>query len=230
MSCILYYSKYCKICEKYIQQLSGKNLGNSVHFICIDKRTQQNNNTYIVMENGQQILLPANVTKVPALLLLSQGGIVLFGEKILEYLLQMQGQQQTQMQQTQQMQQMQQTQQMQGQGIQTQIQQPKQTQMDDPQPFAFHSGGFGDIISDTYSMLGLSDDDLSAKGNGGMNQMHNYTKCNDYTLQYVGNQGNQETLTTRINADKSADLVAQIQAQRDNDVKQLTGNRPPIAF
>ena len=87
MSCILYYSKYCEICKKYLQVLSKTDHQKEVHFICIDKRVKDSNNkTFIVLENGQKIILPENVTKVPAFLLLNQGYQVLFGENILQYL------------------------------------------------------------------------------------------------------------------------------------------------
>ena len=87
MSYILYYSKYCEVSKKYLELLSKSNIQKEIHFICIDKRTiDANNKTFIILENGQKIILPENVTRVPALLLLNQGYNVLYGEKILEFL------------------------------------------------------------------------------------------------------------------------------------------------
>ncbi len=57
-----------------------------MHFICIDKRIKKNNSTYIILNNGQDILLPPNVTGVPALLLLNKNHKVLFGNEILNNL------------------------------------------------------------------------------------------------------------------------------------------------
>ncbi len=37
---------------------------------------------FIVLENGQKIVMPENVNRVPALLLLTQGYQVLYGEAI----------------------------------------------------------------------------------------------------------------------------------------------------
>jgi hypothetical protein len=75
------------VSKKYLQILSKSNIQKELHFICIDKRVKDSNNkTYIVLENGQQIILPENITHVPALLLLNQGYKILFGEQILEYL------------------------------------------------------------------------------------------------------------------------------------------------
>jgi hypothetical protein len=58
-----------------------------IHFICIDKRERdQSGKIFIVLENGQKIVMPENVTKVPALLLLSQGYQVLYGDNIYNYM------------------------------------------------------------------------------------------------------------------------------------------------
>ena len=87
MSCILYYSKYCEVSKKYLQILSKSSSQKDIHFICIDKRVKEaNNKTFIILENGQKIILPENVTRVPALLLLTKGYQVLYGEQILEHL------------------------------------------------------------------------------------------------------------------------------------------------
>ena len=80
MSCILYYSKYCEVSKKYLQLLSKSNIQSDIHFICIDKRVKDSNNkTYIILDDGQKIILPENITKVPALLLLHQGNNVIVG-------------------------------------------------------------------------------------------------------------------------------------------------------
>ena len=86
MSSILYYSKYCEVSKKYLQTLSKSNVQKDIHFICIDKRVKESNKTYIILDNGQKIILPENVTRVPALLLLNQGYNVLYGEQILQHL------------------------------------------------------------------------------------------------------------------------------------------------
>ena len=87
MSSILYYSNYCEHSKKLLQTLSKANVGKEIHFICIDKRTKDaNNKIFIVLENGQKIIMPENVNRVPALLLLNQGFNVLYGEAILQHL------------------------------------------------------------------------------------------------------------------------------------------------
>ena len=84
MSSILYYSNYCENSKGLLQTISKwGNVQKEMHFINIDKRVKRSNGaTYIVLENGQEILLPPTITKVPALLLLNQGHHVLFGGNI----------------------------------------------------------------------------------------------------------------------------------------------------
>ena len=214
MSCILYYSKYCEVCKKYLQLLSKSDIQKDIHFICIDKRVKDSNNkTYIILENGQKIILPENITKVPALLLLNQGYQVLYGEQILEHL------------------------------KPRQQQQVKQATQNNMEPMAFSLGGggsFGDIVSDQYSFLDQDPDELKADGNGGMRQMHNYVDLNTAFNGQVSSGGSGEDFNTTIRgAKKMSDDAAnsqmeqrlkQMQEQRDADIRSITGNRPPMSF
>ena len=207
MSYILYYSKYCEVSKKYLQTLSKSNIQKDIHFICIDKRTKDaNNKTYIILDNGQNIILPDNVTRVPALLLLNQGYNVLNGEKILEFLKPRQ---------------------------EVEVRKATQNNME-PMAFSFGGGGgFGDIVSDQYSFLDQAPEDLEAKGNGGMRQMHNYVDLNysdRVTMQTPADETEYKKGANRIAEDGSKDLMAQIQAQREADIKNITGNRPPMSF
>ena len=87
MSTILYYSKFCEHSNKLLQTLSKSGAQKDIHFICIDKRVKDSNNKmFIVLENGQKIIMPENVNRVPALLLLNQNYQVLYGEAILNHL------------------------------------------------------------------------------------------------------------------------------------------------
>ena len=73
MSSILYYSNFCEPSKKLLQSVTKTQNTNNIHFICIDKRVKDaNGKIFIVLQNGQQILMPENVTRVPALLLLNQ--------------------------------------------------------------------------------------------------------------------------------------------------------------
>jgi hypothetical protein len=212
MSCILYYSKYCDVCKKYLQLLSKTK--NDIHFICIDKRVKEaNNKTFIILDNGEKIILPENVTRVPALLLLAKGYEVLYGENILNYLKPAQ---------------------------EIEVRKATQNNME-PMAFSFNSGGFGDIVSDQYSFLDQAPEDLEAKGNGGMRQMHNYVDLNTAFSGDVSQvQANNEEFNTTIRGVKKIgedannqvmeDKMRKMKEERDADIRTLTGNRPPMSF
>ena len=47
------------------------------------------------------------------------------------------------------------------------------------EPLAFSTSEMGSTLSDNYSYLDMSSEDLAAKGNGGLRMMHNYTTISD---------------------------------------------------
>ena len=209
MSCILYYSKYCEVSKKYLQLLSKSNAQKDIHFICIDKRVKEDNKTYIILENGQKIILPENITRVPALLLLDKGYKVLYGEQILEHLKPRQ---------------------------EVEVRKATQNNME-PMAFSF-GGGFSDIVSDQYSFLDQGPEDLEAKGNGGMRQMHNYVDLNTAFSGQISEPINNDSSNTTIRGAKKTgendsnqemeNRIKRMKEERDADLQKLTGNRPPI--
>ena len=84
MSSVLYYSNYCDKCKNIIRTLGNSEIKNEIHFVCIDKRfrDEKNGATYVILENQQRIILPPQIQRVPALLLLREGNKVLFGNEI----------------------------------------------------------------------------------------------------------------------------------------------------
>ncbi len=202
MSSILYYSNFCEHSKKLLQSISKANVSKDIHFICIDKRTKDaNNKIYIILENGQKIIMPENVSRVPALLLLNQGYQVLYGEAIVQHL------------------------------------KPKQEAMvkkatqNNLEPMAFTFGGsggsFGSIASDQYSFLDMDSDSLSAKGNGGIRQMHNYVDLN-YSDNISTPQDEQDYKSaSKISGDLT---VEQLLQQREQDLQKLNGNKQPLGF
>jgi len=212
MSCILYYSKYCEVSKKYLQILSKTTSQKDMHFICIDKRVKDaNNKTYIILDNGQKIILPENISRVPALLLLNQGYKVLYGEQIIQHLKPRQ---------------------------EVEVRQATQNNME-PMAFSFGSG-FGDIVSDQYSFLDQNSEELEAKGNGGMRQMHNYVDLNTAFSGQISQYGNNEEFNTTIRGTKkmsedssnqtTEDRIKRMKEERDADINAITGNRPPMSF
>ena len=150
MSSILYYSNFCEHSKKLLQTLSKTQVSKEILFICIDKRERdKSGKVNIVLENGQKIVMPENVTKVPALLLLSQGYQVLYGDNIYNYMKPKQ---------------------------EVVTRQATNNNME-PMAFSLGGGGFG-IVSDNYSFLDMDSEELNTKGNGGMRQMHNYVPLN----------------------------------------------------
>ena len=156
MSCILYYSNFCEPSKKLLQVITKTQNSKDIHFICIDKRIKENGKTYIILQNSQKIIMPENVTRVPALLLLNQNYRVLYGDEIYQFLKPQQ---------------------------QQQVQQATKNNME-PTTFQDGFGAFGGflssgIVSDNYSFLDQSDTDLGVKGDGGLRQMHSYVTLND---------------------------------------------------
>ena len=86
MICILYYSNFCENCKKLLVILSKSGIKNNIHYVCIDKRIQKNNSTYVILENNQEILLPNTINAVPALMLINDNYKVLYGDSITSYL------------------------------------------------------------------------------------------------------------------------------------------------
>jgi hypothetical protein len=151
MSMILYYSNYCDKCKTLLQNISKSSVKKDMHFICIDKRVKRENGaTYIVLENGQEILLPPTVNKVPALLLLNRGHQVLFGNDINKYI----------------------------EPVQVVSQQKATNNNGEPLAFSMSNSYGCGVASDNYSFLDQESSELSAKGNGGLRQIHHYATIN----------------------------------------------------
>jgi len=149
---VLYYSNQCNNCKTVLSNVSKWPSSQQIHFICIDSRVNENGKIFIVLENGKKMLMPDNMHQVPALLFL-QSGQMLFGvENILNALKPKQ---------------------------QQEVVQATMNNME-PQEFSFGGSGshFG-IVSDQYSFLDMNDNDLSAQGDGGMRQLHNYMTIHD---------------------------------------------------
>jgi hypothetical protein len=148
MSSVLYYSNYCDKCKVLLNKLAKSPQSKDIHFVCIDKRIKKpNGGIYVILQNGQELLLPPNISRVPALLLLNKNNHVLFGNDITNYL------------------------------------QPREVELEkkatlgngEPMAFSFSSGGSSwGVASDQYSYWDMEAEALTAKGDGGLRQMHFY--------------------------------------------------------
>jgi hypothetical protein len=182
MSSILYYSNFCEHSKKLLQTISKANISNELHFICIDKRVKDNTGKmFIVLENGQKIIMPENVNRVPALLLMTEGFQVLYGESILQHLKPKK---------------------------EAAIRVATQNNLE-PSAFSFSSGGFSNIVSDNYSFLDQDPDALMAKGNGGARQMHNYVDLNYSDNISTPNDEQEYKNSNRISKDLTVEQLQQ---------------------
>ena len=150
----LYYSNHCKHSQHVLQFLVKGNLANQLNFICIDKRVKDpnNNQTYIVLENGSKVLMPPNIQSVPSLLLAKQNYRILLGEDILKHF---------------------------HPAIEKQMQKIPNYQ---GEPVGVGDGLMtssrgSHIVSEPFTYYNLTPDELSAKGTGSRRQMFNYVSA-----------------------------------------------------
>ena len=184
MNSIFFYSNFCKNCEKTLSTIVKHPLRNDLHYICIDKRRIKDDTLVVILENGTEMELPKEITKVPSLLLLNRGNKIIEGNDIIEYL-------------------------------NTKVNSGKNTENDDPDCYTLEKNSLFGVHSDNYSDYDMNPDELSAKGSGGVRQMHNYctpltessieTPPDNYVPDKIGTNG--------IN-------MEQIIQDRELDVKQ----------
>ena len=188
MNNIIFYSNYCENSKKVLTELTKTQLKEELYYICVDKRTKHPNGTIqIILENGQQITMPPSVTAVPCLLLINNGHQAIMGDDIIRHF------------------------------------QPKQEQLNnqatlnngEPLAFSLGAANFG-VASDNFSFWDMTDDELSAKGNGGLRQMYNYATP-DY-LNEIQTPEEKENLNT---IGKQGMSMEKIMANREEEVNKL---------
>ena len=147
MSAVLYYSNYCNHRKQLLLKLSRTKTRDDLHFLCIDKREKhKDGTTHIILENGQRLLLPPNVKSVPTVLLLHHGNRVIDGLKEINHFL-----------------------------SPGEVEINNKATGNNGEPLAFSMNEMGSGLSDNYSYLDMSAEELSAKGDGGLRMMHSYT-------------------------------------------------------
>jgi len=193
MSNILYYSNYCDNCKQLLLKLNKYTNKNDTHFINIDNRKKDDaGNIILNLENGQSVIMPNNVTKVPALLLLNENYRVIFGNDIISFL-----------------------------NIETYNNNQVDTKEKvfenlQNEPTTFEWMASSGVSSDSFSFLDTTADELTAKGNGGERQMYNYANMDysssintpeeNYTANTIGNDGSS---------------MENIQSQRESEIKGI---------
>jgi len=149
---ILYYSNFCKYSQNILQFITKNNLTDQLNFVCIDKRQKdpQNGQMYIVLENGNKVLLPPNIHSVPALLLVKKNYNVILGENISEYL-----------------------------KPQVKEKMNNATNFNgEPVGFSLNDNAYGsNVASEQYTFYNMSSEELSGRGSGGNRQLFNYVNA-----------------------------------------------------
>ena len=149
----LYYSNYCKHSQRVLHFIVKGNLTEKLNFLCIDKREKNTNNnqTYIVLENGKKVIMPPNIQSVPALLLVKHGYRVLLGDDIVQHFQS---------------------------AANLETKKKMMNRQIEPVGTSLNSS-YMNVSSEQYSNYNLTPDELSAKGNGGRRQLYNYVSANE---------------------------------------------------
>ena len=163
MKYILYYSNHCNNSKNVLYSLSRNYNAKDICYICIDKRVRNQDGTRsAVLDSGQLVPLPPNVTHVPSLMLLNKGFNLIQGDgPILEELV-----------------------------PRSQNSVASLGGFANAEPMAFSSSEMNGM-SDNYSYLSLDADQMSAQGNGGLAMMHGFAHIDhvDYIETPPDSQG-----------------------------------------
>lgn len=149
----LYYSNYCKHSQRVLHFIVKGNLTEKLNFLCIDKREKDvnNNQTYIILENGKKVIMPPNIQSVPALLLVKHGYRVILGDDIIQHY----------------------------QSV-ANLETKKRMMNQNIEPIGTSLGtSHMNVSSEQYTFFNLTPDELSAKGTGGRRQLYNYVSANE---------------------------------------------------
>ena len=149
----LYYSNYCKHSQRVLHFIVKGNLTEKLNFLCIDKREKDvnNNQIYIILEDGKKVIMPPNIQSVPALLLVKHGYRVLLGDDIIQHF-----------------------------QSAANLETKKKMMNQQIEPIGTSLGSnYMNVSSEQYTFYNLTPDELSAKGNGGRRQLYNYVSANE---------------------------------------------------
>lgn len=192
----LYYSNYCNKCKELLNFLYKTQFRDEFKYICIDNRIKENNQILILLNNGQKIPLPPMITSVPTLLN-PENKEIYIGDQIKHFLI----------------------------PPQNKIQRQNDNINKDPDAFTFglNSAPCSGVISDSYSFLSQSEDELKAEGNGGMSQLYNYVTLNNYDNNKINTPEEEDNLKNNNNFS-----LESLEQQRNADLKSIENNQKMI--
>jgi hypothetical protein len=186
----LYYSNYCKHSQRVLHFVVKGNLTEKINFLCIDKREKDvnNNQIYIVLENGKKVIMPPNIQSVPALLLVKHGYKVLLGDDIIQHF---QG------------------------AANMETKKKMMSQQIEPVGTSL-SSNYMNVSSEQYTPFNLTPDELSAKGHGGRRQIYNYVSANEEIISiqtppdtYQADKVDQDVTVDKIQQQRMDDVPKQ---------------------
>ena len=146
---ILYYSNLCPHSKKVLQFIAKNNIIEKINSICVDnrKRDADNNQLYIILENGKRVVMPPNIHSVPALLQVKRNYSVILGDDIIKYFDPL---------------------------VTTAKEAAIEFTGGEPLGITLGSAANSNITSEKYTYYSMTPDELSAKGTGSTRQMYNY--------------------------------------------------------
>jgi hypothetical protein len=186
----LYYSNYCKHSQRVLHFVVKGNLTEKINFLCIDKREKDvnNNQIYIVLENGKKVIMPPNIQSVPALLLVKHGYKVILGDDIIQHF---QG------------------------AANMETKKKMMSQQIEPVGTSL-SSNYMNVSSEQYTPFNLTPDELSAKGHGGRRQIYNYVSANEEIISiqtppdtYQADKVDQDVTVDKIQQQRMDDVPKQ---------------------
>ena len=197
---ILYYSNFCKHCQKVIQILAKNNFTDKISYICIDSRIKdpKTNQILVKTQNGKMVVLPPNIHSVPALLMVSQKYRIVLGDEILNHYLPTIKEQNK---------------------IATEGQ-------GEPSGYQLMNSNSGmNIVSEQYTYYNMTPDELSAKGSSQMRQMHNYVSAshNPFFINTPDDSYKPDKIGSAITIDK-------IEQTRNEDINKIHVSQTQTPF
>ena len=195
---ILYYSNYCKHCERIVQTLVKGNLQNKISFICIDKRSKdpRTNQQFIHLENGTKVVMPPNLHSVPSLILVNDNYRFIQGDEIIKYY----------------------------HPLIVKLNNKATNFQGEPDGYQLmKSNGGSNIVSEKYTLYELTPDELSSKGVSKNRSLYNYVSSNDEII--IINTPDESYKPDKLSNNLT---VSSLQQQRMDEINEIAPRNKPL--
>ena len=152
--------------------------------MCIDKRKKVKDKVYIVLSDGKELLMPEEIQKVPALLMLNRGNRIIYGKEILDL-------------------------------FEPILENNKTKSVLGGEPLAFSNFEMGNNLSDNYSYLDQSSDELSTKEKVVLDKYSFAT----YDLTDEIETPPETFVSEKIKSGNVSKLLSKLQEERSKEIK-----------